>query len=129
MEKRIEDVIKGVTSGFGASYRLDYRYDYPPVINDSSLIPILRETAADVVGIEHFSISKPSMGGEDFSFYAEKVPGIFFRLGVRNEEKGMTIPLHNPLFDLDEDALPYGASMLAQFALDYCRSDHYRRSM
>lgn len=129
MEKRIEDVIKGVTSGFGASYRLDYRYDYPPVINDSSLIPILRETAADVVGVEHFSISKPSMGGEDFSFYAEKVPGIFFRLGVRNEEKGMTIPLHNPLFDLDEDALPYGASMLAQFALDYCRSDHYRRSM
>jgi len=61
---------------------------------------------------------KPSMGGEDFSFYAEQIPGVFFRLGVRNEEKEATYPLHHPKFDLDEEALPYGATLLAQWALN-----------
>jgi metal-dependent amidase/aminoacylase/carboxypeptidase family protein len=53
------------------------------------------------------------MGGEDFAYYAERVPGLMARLGVRNEARGLVHPLHHPRFDLDEDALPLGAAVLA----------------
>lgn len=56
------------------------------------------------------------MGGEDFSEYLMKVPGTFIRLGIRNEKKGITAPLHSPLFDVDEDVLPDGSSALAYLA-------------
>jgi metal-dependent amidase/aminoacylase/carboxypeptidase family protein len=63
------------------------------------------------------------MSGEDFSFYAQKIPGIFFRLDVRNEEKYAIYPLHHPRFDLDEEALPYGSTILVQYALNYLEAD------
>ncbi|MCY8235155.1 M20/M25/M40 family metallo-hydrolase [Priestia endophytica] len=61
------------------------------------------------------------MGGEDFAFYTREVPSFFFRLGVRNENKGIVYPFHHPLFDLDEEALPYGGALLAQYALNYLK--------
>lgn len=118
---QIERVIKGVCQAFNATYTYEYNYGYPSIINDESLIPYVEETAHEVLGEGTFSLVKPSMGGEDFSYYTQKVPGIFFRLGVGNDQKGTTYPLHHPLFDIDEDALPLGSAMLAQFALNYLR--------
>lgn len=119
MEERMETIVKGITSAFGATYKLTYKYFFPSVINEADLLPTLEETAAEVLGEGKLSYVPPSMGGEDFSFFTHKVPGLMFRLGVRNEEKGITSPLHHPLFDVDEDALPLGAAMLAQFANKY----------
>ncbi|MDC3423401.1 M20 family metallopeptidase [Aquibacillus sp. 3ASR75-11] len=119
MKDRMEKIIKGITEGFGATYQFDYHYFYPQLINTASLIPTLKKSVEDVLGLEGYSVAKPSMGGEDFSFYIQKIPGVFFRLGVRNEDKNAVYPLHHPKFDLDEDALPYGASCLAQYALNY----------
>ncbi|MDQ0254754.1 amidohydrolase [Evansella vedderi] len=116
MEEKMETILKGITSAFGATYQLNYKYFFPSVVNDESLLPILEESAGEVLGEGKLTHVSPSMGGEDFSFFTHKVPGIMFRLGVRNEEKGITAPLHHPLFDLDEDALPLGSAMLAQFA-------------
>ncbi|HHG74190.1 MAG TPA: amidohydrolase, partial [Persephonella sp.] len=48
--------------------------------------------------------------------YLMKVPGTFIRIGIRNEEKGITAPLHSPVFDIDEDVLPVGASVLSYLA-------------
>ncbi|KGX90646.1 M20 metallopeptidase family protein [Pontibacillus marinus] len=118
IEHRMESIIRGITEGFGVSYDFQYNYFYPPVVNDETLVPSVRQVAEEVLGPDQFSIVKPSMGGEDFSFYAEQIPGVFFRLGVRNEEKEATYPLHHPKFDLDEEALPYGATLLAQWALN-----------
>ncbi|MCR8635656.1 M20 metallopeptidase family protein [Paenibacillus radicis (ex Xue et al. 2023)] len=118
----LEQIVNGICQSFGASYKLNYWNGYPSVVNDPSLIPLLEETAKDVLGQTTLKL-KPSMGGEDFSYYAEQVPGLFFRLGVRNEEKGFIHPLHHPLFDLDEDSLPVGSAMLAQLALKYL--DHH----
>ena len=123
IESRMDSIIDGVTKAFGATYKLNYKYFYPPVINDESLLPTLEKSVSDVLGVDNFSISKPSMGGEDFSYYAEQIPGIFFRLGVRDKEKETTFPLHHPMFDLDEDALPIGAAILAQFALNYLNEE------
>lgn len=119
IREKMEQIIKGVCDGFGATYQFDYQQGYPAVVNEPKLIPLLQQTTEDVLGENHFSIIKPSMGGEDFSYYTEQVPGVFFRLGVRNEAKGIIYPNHHPLFDIDEEALPIGAAMLAQFALHY----------
>nr|WP_275983888.1 M20 family metallopeptidase [Paenibacillus hamazuiensis] len=117
----LEQVVKGVCQSFGATFHLEYRKGYPSVMNDPSLIPLLEDTVKDVLGRDVLKL-KPSMGGEDFSYYAEQVPGLFLRLGVRNEEKGFVHPLHHPLFDLDEEALPIGAALLAEYALKFLRT-------
>jgi IAA-amino acid hydrolase len=57
------------------------------------------------------------MGGEDFAFYAERVPACFVGLGIRNEGAGSVHSLHHPKFTADEDALPLGASLHVAFAL------------
>ena len=61
----------------------------------------------------------PSMGGEDFAYYLEKVPGCFFHLGVKNEEKGCIYPQHNTKFMLDEDAFEMGITLLINGALRF----------
>ncbi len=124
IEERMEQLISGICQAFGVEYRLHYKYFYPPLVNDQSILPSVERTVERVLGKESFSVAKPSMGGEDFSFYAEKVPAIFFRLGVRNQEKG-TYPLHHPLFDLDEDALPNGSAILADWALAMTEETQY----
>ena len=58
------------------------------------------------IGKENVEFIRPSMGGEDFAYYLEKVPGSFFRLGCRNEEKGIVNPFHSSRFDIDEEVLP-----------------------
>ncbi|MGI8313897.1 M20 metallopeptidase family protein [Halobacillus mangrovi] len=116
MEDKMERVIKGVCEAFGVTYTFNYKYFYPPLINDSSLLPGLEKTVEETLGPDRFSIVNPSMGGEDFSFYANEIPGIFFRLGVRNEAKEAVYPLHHPRFDLDEEALPNGSALLAAWA-------------
>ncbi|WP_041601407.1 M20 metallopeptidase family protein [Halobacillus halophilus] len=117
IEAKMESIIKGITQGFGMDYRFHYQYFYPPLVNDEDLLPSVEQAVNNVFGPGKFSVIPPSMGGEDFSFYAEKIPAIFFRLGVRNEEKEAIYPLHHPQFDLDEDALPYGSATLTQWAL------------
>ncbi|GAA0350108.1 M20 metallopeptidase family protein [Bacillus horti] len=121
IEEKMNRVVKGICDAFGATHELEYEYGYPSVINDETLIPILQEASDTILGTGKLSLAKPSMGGEDFSYYAQQVPGIFFRLGIRNESKGTTFPLHHPMFDIDEDALPLGSAMLTQFALSALR--------
>ena len=127
ISERMEHYIKGICEGMGATYKFDYKFGYPSVKNDNRLIPLLDSVAEKILGDSKLSIVNPSMGGEDFAYYAEKVPGIFFRLGTYNEEKNCVYPNHHPKFDIDEDALPYGAALLAQFALDYIENHSKER--
>ncbi|WNC14615.1 amidohydrolase [Brevibacillus brevis] len=123
MPQRIETVVKGVTMALGASYEFDYHFGYPSIVNDDRMVDQLLATADQVLGGDKHELTKPSMGGEDFSYYTEHVPGVFFRLGVGNTDKQTTYPLHHPMFDVDEDALPIGIAMLSAFALNYLSSN------
>lgn len=116
---RLKNIVESVCQAFGGSYAFNYDYGFPSSYNDPVLLPVLERTAQDVLGAGRFSTVPPTMGGEDFAFYAREIPGMFFRLGIRNEAKGSVYPLHHPKFDIDEDALPLGAAMLATFALHY----------
>ncbi|MFC0562191.1 M20 metallopeptidase family protein [Halalkalibacter alkalisediminis] len=121
VQNELERVVSGVCLAFGATYEFDYEEGYPSVRNDPELISLFEETTEKVLGKNKLTFNSPSMGGEDFSYYTEKVPSLFFRLGVRNEKKGVIYPHHHPLFDIDEEAMPYGTALLAQFALDFLK--------
>lgn len=115
----LERLVRGVCEAFGATYRLEYRHGYPSVYNDPALLPVLEGAAEAVLGPGRLSVREPSMGGEDFAYYTQRVPGMIFRLGVRNEAKGIVHPLHHPKFDLDEAALPLGSALHAELAYRY----------
>jgi len=115
--KWMEHAIWGVTLSYGAAYEFDYRQGTPPVINDEKTTKFALGMLRDLLGKENVvELPEPTMGGEDFAEYLQKIPGTFFRLGIRNEEKGIKAPLHSPLFDIDEEILPLGASVMAYLA-------------
>ena len=93
-----------------AQLSVDIQPGYPPVINSERETRIARRAALAVVGETGLaSMDYPSMGGEDFSFYLEKLPGCYVRFGARPPNVEY-IPLHSPLFDIDESVLPVGAA-------------------
>lgn len=114
----IRRVVEGIAGGYGATAKLEYIFEHPAVENDAFLTAITREAAGKVLGKGALLTPVSSMGGEDFSLYLEKAPGCFIWLGVGNEEKGYNKGWHHPQFDIDESALPLGAALLAQAALD-----------
>lgn len=119
MPKLMEQVIKGICDSYQVEYQFSYEWGYPPVVNDTSLVALLRDSAQRLLGEENvYQIPHPSMGGEDFSYYLESVPGVYFYLGVGNEKLARQYPWHHPRFQADEAALPVAAAVLAQVALD-----------
>ncbi len=115
----MEQIIKGITEAYGASYEFKYDFGYPVVLNDTRATDILVEAGKEFLGEENVKeVPKPSMGGEDFSFYLQKAPGSFYRLGTGNPEKGITEFWHNSRYNIDEDALPVGAGFMTYLALE-----------
>ena len=113
----LEKAVWGTTLAYGGAYRFEYIEGYPPVINDPKMVVFGKEVAIKLLGENAFvQLKEPSMGGEDFAYYLKKVKGAYFRLGTRNEEKGIIYPLHSAYFDIDEDILPIGSAFLAALA-------------
>jgi amidohydrolase len=100
-------------------YRFDFEYGYPFLINDRTMSKLVASACSKGIGGENVEVLRPSMGGEDFAYYLEKVPGAFFRLGIRNESKGVVHPYHSRLFDIDEEVLPFGVEMLVRVIDEY----------
>ncbi|MBD1378947.1 M20 metallopeptidase family protein [Metabacillus arenae] len=121
--KKLEQIVKGHCESFGSSYQFTYIEGYPSVKTDSALIPLLMNSSSSILGEGKCKLEKPSMGGEDFAYYTEQVPGIYFRLGTRSEEKGCIYPHHHPMFDIDEEALPIGAALMADYALNFLKEN------
>jgi len=114
LRSRLEEVIRGVAQSFGMEWELNYETYSPALINNPSISPCVAEVAAQAVGQENVQFMKPVMGGEDFAFFLEEVPGCYFRLGCGNPSKGISFPLHSSRFDIDEDALPVGVEMFVR---------------
>jgi amidohydrolase len=113
----IQRLADGVSHISGA--RIEYRpgVSVPSVVNETEAERQLEVSAASVLGGANVSaIPRPSMGSEDFAFYLEKIPGAMFRLGCASDTVGSS-GLHTPLFDVDSEALRYGAKILAHAAL------------
>ena len=116
---KAHDLIKKMATGLVHSMgaEIDIRIDvgYPFVLNNELLSAAARLKAEAYLGKENVSETELRMGAEDFAFYSHKIPACFFRLGTRNEAKGITIGGHTPTFDVDEDAIEIGMGMMALF--------------
>jgi amidohydrolase len=119
LPERIERLLKNVTRGLGARCTLDYQIANPMVINDPRTTLCVTEAARELLGPENVADHPPSLGGEDFAFYLERVPGCMFRLGAGDEKRGIVHSWHHPRFDIDESCLPIGASLLAGAAVRF----------
>lgn len=120
IEERMRRLVGGICTAMQAEYDLNYLYGYPSVVNADTMSDLVMAAGTRILGPENvLAVAKPSMGGEDFSYFAQQAPGCFFRLGARNEAKGHVWPGHHPKYDFDEDALAYGAAVMCQTALDY----------
>lgn len=90
---------------------------YPPTVNDAELWQFTQQVAGEMLGADNVLDIAPVMGGEDFAYYAEQVPGSFAFLAVGDESSGAPYPVHHPRFTMDEDALPMGTALHVAFAL------------
>ena len=94
-----------------------------PFQSIGELISLLRYATRDVLGEDGLeAILRPSMGSEDFAFYLEHVPGAMIRVGCRSERVSGG-PLHNPSFDVDEEAIRLGAKILARATVHWADPD------
>ena len=117
IKKRLQEIINGTESMFNAKIELIYEDGYPPVINDIATTKKLSRIANKIVGNKLIS-PYLSMGGEDFSYFAQKVPGCFFFLGTMPDGKDkMSTPHHCSHFDIDEDSMVIGTSVFVELAL------------
>jgi len=104
----------------GGDYELIVRPGYPALHNDPGLCDRVATAAVALLGPQALGEPRISMGSEDMAYFHQRVPGAHFRLGVRRPG-GPSRGLHSPTFDLDEEALPIGAAMLARAALEVVR--------
>ena len=119
MESRMESIIKGVCEGMGASYTFKYIRGYSPLVVNEDMYELWKETAGEVLGEENVKlVEKQGLGGEDFCFFAEKVPGVFYRLGCEWADKEK-MSVHNEKFYPNPDAFQVGQRVMLTTALKY----------
>jgi amidohydrolase len=116
LEAKMRALVAAVLAPLGVGYVLDHTRGVPPVVNDEISAGILADAAASVLGPDAATSTEQSSGGEDFAWYLEHVPGAMARLGVWPGHGPMR-DIHQPTFDLDERALPFGVRILTNAAL------------
>ncbi|MET4655349.1 amidohydrolase [Exiguobacterium sp. PvP048] len=112
----MERTIKGVCDAAGATYSFTYERGYPAVVNHPQETNLLRTVASDIMGADHVFEIAPTMGGEDFAYYLQQVPGTFFFTGAGDET---FYPHHHPKFDFEEQAMQHAARILIEVTLRY----------
>jgi hippurate hydrolase len=109
----IRKIAEETVRSMGADVELHIDKGYPAVINNRKLNEAARHAAEEFLGKENVEETELRMGAEDFGYYAQQVPACFYRLGVRNEKKGITSGVHTPDFDIDENAIEVGIGLMA----------------
>lgn len=114
-----ERVVGGVCQSMGASYRLNYERKTLALVNNREMCEMVAVCAGEVVGDDNVVEDERTMGGEDMSYFLERVPGCFFFLGTRNQSRGLVHPHHSPRFDIDESAMELGVEVMTRVARRY----------
>jgi hippurate hydrolase len=110
IEDRMRQIAEGVAQGLGASAELDFRMIFPPLVNHQAEYEFAADVAAELVGEENVDRNGPLiMASEDFSYMLNARPGAYLNIG--NGEGGSAV--HNPGYDFNDAALPFGASFFA----------------
>jgi len=115
-EKMLQ-IAHGIVEGMGGELDFEIRKGYPFLKNEPEMTTRAKQAAQDYLGEENVLDLDIWMAAEDFAFYSQIVDGCFYRLGTRNEAKGIISGVHTPTFDIDEDALEIGSGLMAWLAI------------
>jgi len=115
LEARVHRIVDNIAAAYGATAEIRIVRGYPPVVNNEHLAENFAEymRAHSDMRVEKLP---PTMGGEDFAYFAQRVPGVHVRLGIRSEAAQSIYPGHSAEFRIDESALPFGVRTLVAFA-------------
>ncbi len=114
--QKMKKMAEMIAESMGGKCIFDIHRGYPFLINDDAVTDRARKAAEDYLGKENVEDLEIWMAAEDFSFYSQKAPACFYRLGVRNEAKGIISPVHTSTFNIDESALETGMGLMAWMA-------------
>lgn len=120
MPAMIERISKNIAQSMRGDAEVTYTFGCPPLISDSHLLEHFEQVTSEIFEentIIHMPV--PSMGGEDFAFFLEHVPGFMFRIGTGNDLPNTRRALHNHMVEFDDDAIYYGVMALTHYALSF----------
>ncbi len=120
----MKEIIDGITSAHSANYEFSYTRGAPVTVNDPELTAASVPSLENTSGIDSVHIVTPTMGAEDFAWFANEVPGFYFDIGVRNESEGRIHGVHTALFNPDERALEIGVRAMSNVVIDYLRNNN-----
>jgi amidohydrolase len=110
-------IAHGIVEGMGGELDFEIRRGYPFLKNDPELTTRSMDAARAYLGDENVLDLDIWMAAEDFAFYSQEIDGCFYRLGTRNESRGIVSGVHTPTFDIEEDALEIGCGLMAWLAV------------
>jgi amidohydrolase len=118
IKEHILNISTSLASGLGGSCEVRFNDGYPALVNDEQLTERALACSRNYLGSENVKNLDLRMTAEDFAFYAQQVPACFYRLGIRNEGKGITSNLHTSTFDVDEKSIETGMGLMAWIAIN-----------
>lgn len=118
VERRMREILDGITHAMGGSYDLAYEQTTPATVNDAALEPRVRRSLEAALGVANVSTALPTMGGEDFAYFANVMPAVYFNLGTR-EPGGQSGGLHTPDFRAPDSAVAAGMRAMSRVVVDY----------
>ncbi len=119
LQSRVQEIATAIASANGCQAEVSFPgNDYPPTLNDEVCWEAGKTAGEEVLGEGKVLEMSPVMGGEDFAFYTQRVPGCFAFLGIGNPDIDATYSVHHPMFKVDEDALPFGSAIHVNCALN-----------
>lgn len=122
----IENAVNSIAEGYGAKAVVKIIKGYPSVINDPYLTNSLKEFAIELLGEDNVVDLPLRMTGEDFGYISQLTPSCFYRLGVRNESKGIVNGVHSPYFNIDENAIKISIQTFSWLALSTLKSENIK---
>lgn len=114
---KMKKMAEGIAESMGGRCDFNIRKGYPFLINEEKLSEKITGYASAYMGAENVMEQEIWMAAEDFSYYSQKADACFYMLGVANSEKGIGSSLHNPTFNIDEDALKISTGLMAYLAV------------
>lgn len=115
--KRMKKMAESIAEGMGGQCEFTILNGYPFLKNDPALTGRMKDAAIDYLGKENVLDLDLWMASEDFAYYTQQIDACFYRLGVRNEAKGIVSGVHTPTFNIDETALETGAGLMSWLAV------------
>ena len=118
LQKRVKEVSESIAIANRCEAEVTFPgHDYPPTVNDVNCWELGKSVSEEILGKDKVIEMPPIMGGEDFAYYTQKIPGCFAFLGVSNPEIDAIYDVHHPMFKVDEEALPLGSAIHVNCAL------------